>query len=274
MSMDTEESLKEYLQAPAEDPAARPDRPAGPDASTSSPPPRPGVKEILTVGKLAWEVRSATTTSSWSTPRPPATWSASSPRPEAINELVKVGLVRDQTDWMIDMLSDPAIDRRGDRGHARGDAGHRDPRAGRAARRPRPTSTSPRSSSTGCCPSCSPAARRRSSTGSAPSPTRSLALGGGAGAGVGPVLEGAELAVTPAPHPGRAPRPGCATELARGAPAALRALPVHPGPRRPGHPQAGRGPRRGARVLMAGPRPRRPTTTETRSSSSAPPRRS
>jgi anion-transporting ArsA/GET3 family ATPase len=29
--------------------------------------------------------------------------------PQAINELVKVGLVRDQTAWMVDLLSDPAV---------------------------------------------------------------------------------------------------------------------------------------------------------------------
>jgi anion-transporting ArsA/GET3 family ATPase len=29
--------------------------------------------------------------------------------PEAINELVKVGRVRDQTRWMVDLLSDPAV---------------------------------------------------------------------------------------------------------------------------------------------------------------------
>ena len=108
MSMDTEESLKEYLQAPAEVPLlAR----IGPLARTLDfvANAAPGVKEILTVGKFALGgAGAATTTSSWSTPPPPATSSASSRAPQAINELVQVGLVREQTGWMLDILSDPA----------------------------------------------------------------------------------------------------------------------------------------------------------------------
>jgi hypothetical protein len=60
--------------------------------------------------------------------------------------------------------------------------------------------------STGCCPSCSAEARRRSSSRCAAT-RRPTALSGGTGAGdVRPVLDAAELAVTPAPHPRRAPR--------------------------------------------------------------------
>ena len=38
--------------------------------------------------------------------RPAATSSASWRRPQAINDLVKVGLIRSQTDWMLEILSD------------------------------------------------------------------------------------------------------------------------------------------------------------------------
>src|SRR5664279_1449689 len=40
--------------------------------------------------------------------RPRATSSASWRHPRPINNLVKVGLIRSQTDWMLDILSDPA----------------------------------------------------------------------------------------------------------------------------------------------------------------------
>ncbi len=80
MSMDPEESLKEYLTLQLRLPLmAR----IGPLArifefvATAA----PGVREVLTVGKVVWEVREKRTgTSSWSTPAPPATSSASSPR--------------------------------------------------------------------------------------------------------------------------------------------------------------------------------------------------
>ena len=93
-----------------------------------------------------------------------------------------------------------------DRGRARGDAGHRDARAGRTHRARDTTSTWPPWSSTGCCPSCSAGARRRSST-RCGSRRRVGALDAVAGAGVQPVLDAAELAVTLAADAGRAPHP-------------------------------------------------------------------
>ena len=72
----------------------------------------PGVKEILTVGKLCYEVRErhydlvvvdAEATGHIVGPARRA--------PRSISELVQVGLVRDQTRWMIDILEDPAPDR-------------------------------------------------------------------------------------------------------------------------------------------------------------------
>jgi anion-transporting ArsA/GET3 family ATPase len=107
MAMNTEESLKEYLSLQLKIPLiAR----VGPLAksfdfvATAA----PGVKEILTVGKLAWEVREnhydLVVVDAPATGHVVGQLAA----PQAINELVKVGLVRDQTAWMIELLSDPA----------------------------------------------------------------------------------------------------------------------------------------------------------------------
>jgi anion-transporting ArsA/GET3 family ATPase len=69
----------------------------------------PGVKEILTVGKLCWEVREGhydiVVCDASATGHIIGQLSA----PQAINELVQVGLVRQQTGWMLDILSDPAL---------------------------------------------------------------------------------------------------------------------------------------------------------------------
>jgi anion-transporting ArsA/GET3 family ATPase len=108
MAMNTEESLKEYLSLQLKVPLiAR----VGPLAksfdflATAA----PGVKEILTVGKLCWEVRERhydlVIVDAPATGHVVAQLAA----PQAINELVKVGLVREQTAWMVDLLSDPAI---------------------------------------------------------------------------------------------------------------------------------------------------------------------
>jgi anion-transporting ArsA/GET3 family ATPase len=107
MAMNTEESLKEYLALQLKVPLiAR----VGPLAksfdfvATAA----PGVKEILTVGKLCWEVRERhydiVLVDAPATGHVVAQLAA----PQAINELVKVGVVRDQTNWMIDILSNPA----------------------------------------------------------------------------------------------------------------------------------------------------------------------
>jgi anion-transporting ArsA/GET3 family ATPase len=107
MTMDTEESLKEYLRLQLRVPLlAR----LGPLARTFDflASAAPGVREILTVGKLAWEVRedhydlvvvdAAATGHIVGQLRAPA----------AINELVAVGLVREQTGWIRQILTDPA----------------------------------------------------------------------------------------------------------------------------------------------------------------------
>jgi anion-transporting ArsA/GET3 family ATPase len=108
MSMDTEESLREYLKLQLRIPLlAR----IGPLAksldfvATAA----PGVKEILTVGKIAWEVRERhydlVVVDASATGHVVGQLAA----PEAINELVQVGRIRDQTRWMIDLLSDPVV---------------------------------------------------------------------------------------------------------------------------------------------------------------------
>ena len=106
MSMDTEESLQEYLRLQLRLPAfAR----IGPLArafefvATAA----PGVKEILTVGKPVWETRERhydlVVVDAVATGHIIGQLSA----PEAINELVQVGLIRQQTGWMMEILNDP-----------------------------------------------------------------------------------------------------------------------------------------------------------------------
>jgi anion-transporting ArsA/GET3 family ATPase len=107
MSMDTEQSLKEYLSLQLKIPLlAR----IGPLARTFDfiANAAPGVKEILTVGKLAWEVRQENydlvVVDSVASGHIVGQLTA----PQGINELVSVGRVRSQTDWMLSILTDPA----------------------------------------------------------------------------------------------------------------------------------------------------------------------
>ncbi len=107
MSMDTEESLKEYLSLQLKIPlVAR----LGPLARTFDfvANAAPGVKEILTIGKFLWEVRERSydlvVVDAVATGHITGQLAA----PQAIQELVQVGLVRDQTGWMLDILGDPS----------------------------------------------------------------------------------------------------------------------------------------------------------------------
>jgi anion-transporting ArsA/GET3 family ATPase len=106
MAMDTEASLKEYLHLHLKVPLlAR----LGPLARTLDfvATAAPGVKEILTVGKLAWEVRERHY--DLVVVDAPATGHIVGQlrAPDAIGELVHVGPVRDQTAWMREVLVDP-----------------------------------------------------------------------------------------------------------------------------------------------------------------------
>ena len=107
MSMQTEESLKEYLRLQLKIPLLAK---IGPLARTFDfvASAAPGVKEILTVGKLCYEVREEhydlVVVDASATGHVVAQLAA----PQAIGELVKVGRVSDQTRWMDDILGDPA----------------------------------------------------------------------------------------------------------------------------------------------------------------------
>jgi anion-transporting ArsA/GET3 family ATPase len=105
MAMDTEESLREYLKLQLKVPFLGR---IGPVARTFDfiADAAPGVKEILTVGKLVYETRRHTydliVVDASATGHVVGQLAA----PQAINELVKVGRVRDQTRWMVDILAD------------------------------------------------------------------------------------------------------------------------------------------------------------------------
>ena len=107
MTMDTEESLKEYLGLQLRLPLlAR----LGPLARTFDfvATAAPGVKEILTVGKLTYEVREQNYDLVVVDASATGHVVGQLGSPVAISELVSVGVVRSQTDWMIDILTDPA----------------------------------------------------------------------------------------------------------------------------------------------------------------------
>ncbi len=105
MSMDTEQSLKEYMRLNLKLPLLAK---MGPLARTFDfvANAAPGVNELLTVGKFTWEVRERNydlvVVDASATGHVVGQLAA----PVAINDLVKVGLVRSQTDWMIDILTD------------------------------------------------------------------------------------------------------------------------------------------------------------------------
>jgi anion-transporting ArsA/GET3 family ATPase len=113
MSMDTEASLQEYLRLNLKVPVLGR---LGPLArvldfvATAA----PGVKEILTVGKICWEVREAiegradhdlVVVDASASGHIVAQLGA----PASIQELVDVGPVRSQTDWLVELLSDPEV---------------------------------------------------------------------------------------------------------------------------------------------------------------------
>ena len=107
MTMDTEASLREYLKLQLHVPVIGRIGPVA-KAFDFLAAAAPGVREILTVGKLCYEVRDGR----WDmvVVDAPATGHIVGhlAAPQAVNGLVKVGLIRTQTGWMLDMLSDPA----------------------------------------------------------------------------------------------------------------------------------------------------------------------
>lgn len=113
LTMDTEASLREYLKLHLRvpmmgriGPVAR----AFDFVATAA----PGVREILTVGKICYEVRQAidgeapwdlVVVDAAATGHVVAQLGAA----DTIRDLVSVGVVRNQTEWMTDLLSDPEI---------------------------------------------------------------------------------------------------------------------------------------------------------------------
>ena len=106
MEMNTEDSLREYLRLFVKIPFVGR---IGPLARTFDfvADAAPGVKEILAVGKLAYEVRERhydlVVVDAEATGHIVAQIAA----PRVIGDLVKVGMVRDQTRWVSDILEDP-----------------------------------------------------------------------------------------------------------------------------------------------------------------------
>jgi anion-transporting ArsA/GET3 family ATPase len=113
LAMDTEASLQEYLKLNLRVPVLGR---LGPLAkvldfvATAA----PGVKEILTIGKIAWEVRESiegradhdiVIVDAAATGHIVAQLGAA----DAIRELVDVGPLRNQTQWVSELLADPAI---------------------------------------------------------------------------------------------------------------------------------------------------------------------
>lgn len=113
MAMDTEASLREYLRLNLRVPIIGK---LGPLARVLDfvAAAAPGVKEILTIGKIAWETRESiegraehdiVIVDAAATGHIVAQLGAA----DAIQELVDVGPLRDQTRWVADIIADPAL---------------------------------------------------------------------------------------------------------------------------------------------------------------------
>jgi anion-transporting ArsA/GET3 family ATPase len=107
LAVDTESALHEYLQLQLKLPrVAR----IGPLARTFDfvANAAPGVREILAIGKLGWEVRDGAY--DLVVADAPATGHviAQLRAPRAINDLLTMGLVREQADWLASLLADRA----------------------------------------------------------------------------------------------------------------------------------------------------------------------
>ncbi|MGA9277692.1 ArsA family ATPase [Ilumatobacter sp.] len=106
MSMSTEDSLREYLRLFVKIPLIGR---LGLLASTFDfvADAAPGVKEILAVGKLCWEVKERNYDLVVVDAEASGHVVSQIGAPRVIADLVQVGLVRDQTQWMLDILEDP-----------------------------------------------------------------------------------------------------------------------------------------------------------------------
>jgi len=107
MAMNTEDALREYLRLFVRIPLIGR---IGPLAKTFDfvADAAPGVKEILSVGKLCYEVKERTYDLIVVDAEASGHIVSQIGAPKVIADLVQVGLVRDQTQWMLDILNDPA----------------------------------------------------------------------------------------------------------------------------------------------------------------------
>ena len=107
MSMNTEDSLREYLRLFVRIPLVSRIGPLArvfdfvADAA-------PGVKEILSIGKLCYEVRERHYDLVVVDAEASGHIVGQISAPSAINDLVHVGLVREQTEWMLELMQDPS----------------------------------------------------------------------------------------------------------------------------------------------------------------------
>lgn len=113
LTMNTQDSLREYLKLNLKVPVMGRIGPVA-RALDFVAAAAPGVKEILTIGKILWEVREAIEgRADWDLVVVDAAATghivAQLGAPEAIRELVSVGPVRTQTMWMSEILADPKI---------------------------------------------------------------------------------------------------------------------------------------------------------------------
>jgi anion-transporting ArsA/GET3 family ATPase len=108
MSVDTEEALREYIKRQLRLPIITR---LGPLARSFDfvANAAPGVKELLIIGKIMWEIREKSydlvVVDSSASGHVVSQLSS----PNAVNELVPVGRIQDQTQWMIDLLADPEV---------------------------------------------------------------------------------------------------------------------------------------------------------------------
>lgn len=108
MAMHTEDSLDEYLRLQLHIPGIGrigPLAKAFDFVATAA----PGVREILTVGKLAYEVRERHYDLVVADASATGHVIGQLTAPQAINSLVRVGGIRSQTDWVLDILGDAAL---------------------------------------------------------------------------------------------------------------------------------------------------------------------
>jgi anion-transporting ArsA/GET3 family ATPase len=108
MAMDPEESLKEYLRLNLKIPLVTRIGALSTvfDFLANA---APGVREIVTIGKVAYDVRAQTYDLVVVDASATGHVLGQLRAPQAINELVGAGLIRSQTRWIQDLLTDPAI---------------------------------------------------------------------------------------------------------------------------------------------------------------------